>query len=39
MKQFRIFILLIFISLQGFSANVTLSGYLKDKANGEGLIL
>jgi len=38
MKQFRIFILLIFISLQGFAANVTLSGYLKDKANGEGLI-
>jgi hypothetical protein len=38
MKQFRILILLIIISLQGFSANVTLSGYLKDKANGEGLI-
>jgi hypothetical protein len=38
MKQFKILILLIIISLQGFSANVTLSGYLKDKANGEGLI-
>ncbi len=38
MKQFRILILLIIISLQGFTANVTLSGYLKDKANGEGLI-
>jgi hypothetical protein len=38
MKQFRVLILLIIISLQGFAANVTLSGYLKDKSNGEGLI-
>ncbi len=38
MKPLRILILLIIISLQGFAANVTLSGYLKDKANGEGLI-
>ncbi len=38
MRQFRIILLMIFLSLQGFAANVTLSGYLKDKANGEALI-
>ena len=38
MKQFHIILLLFFLSLQGFATNVTLSGYLKDKANGEALI-
>ena len=38
MKQFSINFLLIILSLPGFSVNVTLSGYLKDKANGEALI-
>ncbi|MFY9153924.1 MAG: TonB-dependent receptor [Prolixibacteraceae bacterium] len=38
MKQFSLFILLFILSLAGFSATVTLSGYLKDKANGEALI-
>lgn len=38
MKQFSIFILLFTMSLAGFSQTSTLSGYLKDKANGEALI-
>ena len=38
MKQFSIFILLLIITLPGFAQMVTLSGYLKDKANGEALI-
>lgn len=38
MKQFSIFILLFTLSLAGFSQTSTLSGYLKDKANGEALI-
>jgi hypothetical protein len=38
MKQFSIFILLLILSLPGFAGIVTLSGYLKDKANGEALI-
>ncbi len=38
MKQFSIILFLLFISLSGFSGVVTLSGYLKDKANGEALI-
>jgi len=38
MKQFSIFILLLVMSLSGFAKTVTLSGYLKDKANGEALI-
>ena len=37
MKQFSILILLLILSVPGFSAMVTLSGYLKDKANGEAL--
>jgi hypothetical protein len=38
MKQFGIFMLLLILSLPGFAGMVTLSGYLKDKANGEALI-
>jgi len=38
MKQFSIILILLLLSLSGFSENVTLSGYLKDKANGEALI-
>ena len=38
MKQFSIFMLLLILSLPGFAEKVTLSGYLKDKANGEALI-
>jgi len=38
MKQFSIILLLFFLTLQGFAATVTLSGYLKDKSNGEALI-
>src|SRR5665648_608792 len=38
MKQFSIILLLVVLSLQGFAEMVTLSGYLKDKKNGEGLI-
>lgn len=38
MKQFIAVILLSFLSLSAYSAKVTLSGYLKDKANGEALI-
>jgi hypothetical protein len=38
MKQFSIILLLLLFSLSGFSGSVTLSGYLKDKANGEALI-
>jgi len=38
MRQFWIFMVIALCSLQGIAANVTLSGYLKDKANGEGLI-
>jgi len=38
MKQFSIILLLFILSVPGFSAMVTLSGYLKDKANGEALI-
>lgn len=38
MKQFGIVLLFLLISLYGFSGTVTLSGYLKDKANGEALI-
>ncbi len=38
MKQFSIIIVLLALSFHGFADMVTLSGYLKDKANGEGLI-
>ncbi|MDP2335187.1 MAG: TonB-dependent receptor [Bacteroidota bacterium] len=38
MKQFNILLLLIILSFQGFAGIMTLSGYLKDKANGEALI-
>ena len=38
MKQFTVILLLSFFSLQLIAAKVTLSGYLKDKANGEALI-
>lgn len=38
MKQFSILLLLLILSVPGFAAMVTLSGYLKDKANGEALI-
>jgi len=38
MKQFSIIIFLVFLSLAGIATNVTLSGYLKNKANGEALI-
>ena len=38
MKQFSTILLLFFLSLQGFATIVTLSGYLKDKSNGEALI-
>ena len=38
MKQFSTFILLLVMSLSGIAETVTLSGYLKDKANGEALI-
>jgi hypothetical protein len=38
MKQSSIFMLLLILSLPGFAEIVTLSGYLKDKANGEALI-
>ena len=38
MKQFIAIVLLSFLSLSAFSAKVTLSGYVKDKANGEALI-
>lgn len=38
MKQFSIFMLLLILSLPGFAEIVTLSGYFRDKANGEALI-
>jgi hypothetical protein len=38
MKQFSIILLLLVLSFPGMAGIVTLSGYLKDKANGEGLI-
>ena len=38
MKQVIVILLLSFFSLQLIAAKVTLSGYLKDKANGEALI-
>jgi len=38
MKQFSIFMLFFIMSLTGFTQMVTLSGYLKDKSNGEALI-
>jgi hypothetical protein len=38
MKQFSIIMLLLILSLPGVAGIVTLSGYLKDKANGEALI-
>jgi len=38
MKQFSIILLLLIFSVPGFAGMVTLSGYLKDKANGEALI-
>jgi outer membrane receptor for ferrienterochelin and colicin len=38
MKQLIILILLLVLSLPGIADMVTLSGYLKDKANGEALI-
>jgi hypothetical protein len=38
MKQFSMIILLVVLCLKGMAGVVTLSGYLKDKANGEGLI-
>lgn len=38
MKQFSTLILLLFFTIHGFAGIVTLSGYMKDKANGEALI-
>ena len=38
MKQFIVIFILSMLSLSNFAANVTLSGYVKDKANGEALI-
>jgi len=38
MKHLSIILLLLALTLQGFAGRVTLSGYLKDKANGEALI-
>ena len=38
MKQISIIMLLLVLTFPGFAAVVTLSGYLKDKANGEALI-
>lgn len=38
MKQFILILLLSILSLPGIAEMVTLSGYLKDKANGEALI-
>lgn len=38
MKQFVAVLLLSFLSLSAFAAKVTLSGYVKEKANGEALI-
>ncbi|MFA5329680.1 MAG: TonB-dependent receptor [Prolixibacteraceae bacterium] len=38
MKQFSTLILLLFLAINSFAGMVTLSGYLKDKANGEALI-
>jgi hypothetical protein len=38
MKQFGIIMLLLILSLPGIAGIVTLSGFLKDKANGEALI-
>jgi hypothetical protein len=38
MKQFSMMILLLIFSLRGIAGIVTLSGFIKDKANGEGLI-
>lgn len=38
MKQFRILLLFLLISFSGYAETVTLSGFLKDKANGEALI-
>ena len=38
MKQFSIILLLLALSFSGFAGMVTLSGYLKDKVNGEALI-
>lgn len=38
MKQVIILILLLTLALPGLAGMVTLSGYLKDKANGEALI-
>jgi hypothetical protein len=38
MKQFSIILLLLVLTIPGFAGIVTLSGYLKDKANGEALI-
>lgn len=37
MKKVIYFFLLLFFSLQAFSQNVTLSGYIKDASNGESL--
>jgi hypothetical protein len=38
MKQFITILLLLLLSLSSIAARVTLSGYVKDKANGEALI-
>lgn len=38
MKQPVAILLLLLLSFPGFAGMVTLSGYLKDKANGEALI-
>jgi len=38
MKQFIVIFLMLILSLSVFAVNVTLSGYVKDKANGEALI-
>ncbi len=38
MKQFSTILIFLLLTFSGFSEIVTLSGYLKDKANGEGLI-
>ena len=38
MKHFSIILLLFFTTMHGFAGTATLSGYIKDKANGEALI-
>lgn len=38
MRQFIVFIVLFILTYSAYAANVTLSGYVKDKSNGEALI-